>query len=105
MKFVNKGINYITLSFFAPVLILTGVFGFILPEGLMSNAPAYNIFHLIFGLIGLALVLLNKQKLIPLFNIIPHGKWFAKKLRKPARSKGAKTAHLLRAFFAEARTK
>jgi hypothetical protein len=30
---------------------------------------------------------------------IPHGKWFAKKLRKPARSKGAKTAHLLRACF------
>jgi hypothetical protein len=29
----------------------------------------------------------------------PNGKWFAKKLRKPAPSKGAKTAHLLRAGF------
>jgi hypothetical protein len=31
--------------------------------------------------------------------LIPNGKWFAKKLQKHARSKGAKTAHLLRACF------
>jgi hypothetical protein len=32
-------------------------------------------------------------------DFIPNGKRFAKKLRKPARSKGAKTAHLIRECF------
>lgn len=54
---------------FAPVLILTGLLGFVLPEGLMSNAPAYNIFHIIFGAIGLAFVLLKREDFIRGFNI------------------------------------
>jgi len=62
-------LNYVTLLIFAPVLILTGVLGFILPAGLMSNAPAYNIFHIIFGVIGLMFVLSKNQNLIRAFNI------------------------------------
>ena len=44
---------------FGPVLILTGIAGFLIPPrlALMSGAPAYNIFHIVSGLIGTALVL------------------------------------------------
>lgn len=62
-------LNYITLAVFAPILILTGALGFILPETLMSGAPAYNIFHIIFGLLGLVLVLSKNSNLIRAFNI------------------------------------
>lgn len=64
-----KNLNYWTLLIFAPILILTGILGFILPEGLMSNAPSYNIFHIIFGAIGLLSVLSKRQNLIRGFNI------------------------------------
>lgn len=62
-------LNYITLLIFAPVLILTGITGFILPPGPMSNAAPYNIFHIIFGAIGLIFVLRKNQNLIRMFNI------------------------------------
>ena len=62
-------LNYITLLIFAPVLILTGILGFILPPGPMSGAPAYNIFHIIFGIIGVIFVLSKNQNLIRTFNI------------------------------------
>jgi hypothetical protein len=64
-----RNINYWTLLIFAPVLILTGVLGFILPDGLMSNVASYNIFHIIFGIIGLICVLSRKDYLIRGFNI------------------------------------
>jgi hypothetical protein len=62
-------INYYTLLIFAPVLILTGIFGFILPETIVSGAPAYNVFHIIFGTIGLLSALSKKKALIRGFNI------------------------------------
>ena len=39
---------------FAPLLILTGIDGFLMPAqyGLMSNATPYNLFHIIFGAIA-----------------------------------------------------
>ncbi|HEY7628185.1 MAG TPA: DUF4383 domain-containing protein [Ilumatobacteraceae bacterium] len=42
------------LKVFAPVLIGSGVLGFVVPEkkALTSGATAYNIFHLVFGSIG-----------------------------------------------------
>ena len=64
-----KNLNYYTLLIFAPILILTGISGFVLPESLMSGAPAYNVFHIIFGSIGLLSVLSKKQSLIRGFNI------------------------------------
>ena len=41
----------------APLLILTGVAGFVLPSelSLMSNATPYNLFHIFFGAVGLVL--------------------------------------------------
>jgi hypothetical protein len=47
--------NYYVLAVFAPILIIVGVLGFIIPanKSLTSGAPAYNIFHIVFGVIGL----------------------------------------------------
>lgn len=66
-----SGINFYVLLIFAPVLILTGILGFVIPKdkGLTSGAPAYNIFHIIFGLIGLTIVYFNRDPLVRGFNI------------------------------------
>ena len=67
----NRTLNYKVLLVFAFVLIAAGVLGFILPAqgGLTSAAPAYNIFHLVFGSIGLFLVLTGNERFITTFNI------------------------------------
>ncbi|HMS42057.1 MAG TPA: hypothetical protein PKE69_17630 [Pyrinomonadaceae bacterium] len=65
----NKNLNYKTLLIFAPILILIGLLGFILPEGLTSNAAPYNIFHIIFGVIGLICVFSKREDFIRGFNI------------------------------------
>lgn len=63
--------NYYVLLGFAPLLIVVGILGFIIPQSksLTSGAPAYNIFHIIFGLIGLAIVYINHEPCIRAFNI------------------------------------
>ncbi len=62
--------NYYALIVFAPLLILTGVLGFVIPEkkSLTSGAPAYNIFHIIFGLIGI-MIATHHYDYIKTFNI------------------------------------
>jgi len=64
-------INYYVLAIFAPILILVGILGFIIPtnKSLTSGAPAYNIFHIIFGLIGLGVVYSQNETGIRAFNI------------------------------------
>lgn len=66
----QKTVNYVILAIFAPVLILAGVAGFIVPaeHSLTSGAPAYNVFHIIFGVIGLVILTTRRQWLISLFN-------------------------------------
>lgn len=51
--------NRIVLGVFAPLLVCVGVLGFVLPAGRSSTsgAPAYNMFHIAFGAVGLALVI------------------------------------------------
>jgi hypothetical protein len=63
--------NYYLLLIFSPLLILTGALGFIIPEkkSLTSGAPAYNIFHIVFGLIGVLLVVNRNAWGIRAFNI------------------------------------
>ena len=39
---------------FGAILVLTGISGFLPIPGPMSNAAAYNVFHIVFGLIGIA---------------------------------------------------
>jgi hypothetical protein len=53
------------------VLILTGIAGFLVPaeKSLTSGAPAYNIFHIIFGAVGLLIVLMRNEKFASLFNL------------------------------------
>jgi len=65
-----KTINFITLAIFAPVLIIAGIAGFVVPpeHSLTSGAPAYNLFHLVFGTIGLLLVWARNERWLSLFN-------------------------------------
>ncbi len=52
------------------MLILVGIAGFLIPaeKSLTSGAPAYNVFHVVFGFIGLLVVWSGKEKLISFFN-------------------------------------
>lgn len=61
----NKTLNRITLAIFAPLLMLTGIAGFLIPRQyqLMSTETPYNLFHLIFGVIGLFLVTATRSNL------------------------------------------
>jgi len=64
-------LNYYVLLVFSPLLIIVGILGFIIPrdKSLTSGAPAYNIFHIVFGAIGLIFVFLQDALLIRAFNI------------------------------------
>src|SRR5258708_40192856 len=63
-------LNYYVLLIFAPLLILTGILGFVIPanKSLTSGAPAYNIFHIIFGLGGI-MIATRHYEYIRAFNI------------------------------------
>jgi len=67
----NKTLNQKTLLIFAPLLILTGIAGFVIPErySLTSGAAPYNLFHIIFGSIGLLITMTNSDRLASLFNV------------------------------------
>jgi hypothetical protein len=62
----------ITLSVFAPLLIAVGILGFVVPEqySLTSGAAPYNLFHILFGAIGLFIVSLKRELYAALFNIL-----------------------------------
>lgn len=64
-------VNGRVLGVFGPVLILTGIAGFVIPPraALMSGAPAYNVFHILFGIIGTALVLAKSATGVAAFNL------------------------------------
>jgi hypothetical protein len=63
-------LNYYVLIIFAPLLIVVGVVGFIIPErkSPTSGAPAYNIFHIVFGLAGI-MIATHHYDYIRAFNI------------------------------------
>ena len=67
----KKSFGYKTLAIFAPLLILVGIAGFLIPaeQSLTSGAPAYNIFHIVFGTIGLILLWSGKEWLVSSFNL------------------------------------
>ena len=66
----NKTLNQKTLMILAPLLVLTGIAGFLIPEqySLLSGAAPYNMFHLIFGALGLVLIAANSDLLASSFN-------------------------------------
>jgi hypothetical protein len=69
--FGRAALNYVVLAVFAPVLVLTGILGFFLPPSLslFSGASSYNVFHIVFGLIGLLLVVARNIRAIRIFNV------------------------------------
>ena len=52
--------------------MLTGIAGFVIPErySLMSGAAPYNLFHIIFGAIGIWLVMANSDLWASVFNLV-----------------------------------
>src|SRR5262245_29587676 len=64
-------LNFLTLAIFAPILALVGILGFIVPpdRSPTSGAAPYNIFHIVFGLIGAVIVLCGNLTAIKAFNI------------------------------------
>jgi hypothetical protein len=60
------------LGAFGPILIITGVLGFVVPSrlALMSGAPPYNVFHIAFGLLGTALVVAKNATGVAAFNLL-----------------------------------
>ena len=71
MKIDGGRLNWIVLIVFAPILILAGALGFVLPESasLTSGAPAYNVFHIVFGVLGLLLALTKRESYARTFNL------------------------------------
>lgn len=63
-------VNQWVLIVFAPALVAVGVLGFVpRREGSTSAAPAYNVFHIVFGVIGLAVVLFGGNGPARTFNV------------------------------------
>lgn len=64
-------LNLVILRIFAPILVVAGVLGFVLPESmaLTSGAPAYNVFHLTFGLVGIGCVASKQLPAVRAFNV------------------------------------
>ena len=51
----GRDVNRFVAKVFGPTLILVGIAGFVVPpkKAATSGAPAYNVFHLIFGFLGI----------------------------------------------------
>ena len=64
-------LNRTVLSIFAPILILAGISGFVIPEqySLTSGAAPYNMFHIVFGAIGMFIVSTGETEFPVFFNI------------------------------------
>ena len=67
----NNTLNQTTLMILAPLLIITGIAGFVIPAqySLMSNATSYNLFHIIFVAIGLVLLQTRSDLAASTFNL------------------------------------
>ena len=68
----SKTLNQTTLAILAPLLMFTGIAGFLIPERYspLSGATPYNLFHLIFGAIGLLLLSAKNDLWASLFNFL-----------------------------------
>ena len=64
-------LNRVVLAILAVVLVVSGVVGLVSPgHQSTSEAPAYDVFHLVAGAIGMILVLSNQATRIRRFNIV-----------------------------------
>jgi len=64
--------NSQVLRAFAPLLIVTGGLGFLLPArlSLLSGATPYNVFHLLAGAVGMAVVMRGSAAAAAAFNLV-----------------------------------
>jgi len=64
--------NEQVLRLFGPLLVVTGILGFVLPAqlSLMSGATPYNVFHLAFGSVGSVLAWRRLVSGVIAFNLI-----------------------------------
>lgn len=67
----NRSLNQTTLMILAPLLMVTGIAGFLIPEqySLMSGAAPYNLFHIFFGAVGLVLLQAKNEMVASSFNL------------------------------------
>ena len=51
----KRDVNQMVAKVFGPTLILTGIAGFVIPskKAATSGAPLYNVFHVLFGALGI----------------------------------------------------
>jgi hypothetical protein len=63
-------LNRITLAIFAPILILVGIAGFVVPteQSLTSGATPYNVFHIVFGVLGVLVFGSKRESFAAYFN-------------------------------------
>ena len=68
----GENINRIVLTVFAPLLILAGIAGFLIPEQycLTSGAAPYNLFHIVSGAIGLFIISTGQSRWPSIFNAV-----------------------------------
>lgn len=68
---IHHDLNSLILAIFAPILILVGLLGFIIPphKSLTSGVPLYNIFHITFGVIGVIIILTDQSAAVRAFNV------------------------------------
>jgi hypothetical protein len=52
----KRDVNQIVANVFGATLVVTGIAGFVIPskKAVTSGAPLYNVFHLLFGSLGIA---------------------------------------------------
>ena len=64
--------NVQVLTVFGPLLMVTGVLGFLLPPelSLMSGAAPYNVFHLLAGLVAVLIVVWRQVRASIGFNLV-----------------------------------
>jgi hypothetical protein len=67
----RRDVSRSVLRVFGPILVVTGILGFLVPQrkAATSGAPAYNIFHLIFGGLGIACATSRSRRPAQVFNI------------------------------------
>ena len=64
-------LNRTTIAIFSPILMLAGIAGFFVPaeHSLTSGAAPYNVFHLVFGVLGLLVLWSRNELFAAFFNI------------------------------------
>jgi len=66
----RRDLNNVVLAVFAPLLIVVGVAGFFIPpaQSLTSGATPYNVFHILFGALGLLALTFQSGRFASIFN-------------------------------------